>query len=1021
MTGIRLLLTMLLLAVISQPAGAQLPQTRMTSVFPPGGQQGTSVDLTVGGGTDLDELEQMIFSHPGITAVQKKDGNGNPVANVFTVTVAPDVAPGLYDVRVAGLFGISNPRMFRVDSLPEIPEVEPNNDVSQATPVTIGTVVNARANGGADVDFFRIPVVAGQTLVIRSEAARLDSPMQAMLQLFNSKGRRLVQSRRIFSQEASLVWTATEAEELILRVQDIVYGGGDQFVYRLSVDSRPIVDWISPSFVVADRPTTVRVFGRHLPNGTATNRKLDGQTVFQQDVIIAPPEAGRAPIGAAAMAAFADSFWWSGIEGNLFQVGRSPIAPISEAKDTPDQLATAPFEATGSFEDRSDEDVFRFEAKKGESWNIEVFAQRQGSIADPLLMVERVIPAADGTVSFNRLATEDDDKQNPGGADLPTLSDDPSFQLNVPEDGTYRVRLKNRYSDSLGDPRLTYRLSVRAPKPDYSLVVFDAFPSVDGKAPVTTGAVSLRKGGSYELTVYAYRRDGHSDAIQLTSEDLPVGITCRPSVIGPGQASAKLVLTATPDAAVQLSQIRITGRSGSAEAVLQRDAKVATLVHDAINGLPRTARLTESLVAGVMKDEQPFSILVDSITSDFSQDQQLLIPIRLVKRNGFDAKVDLSFYGLPGEVDAPNVAIEPGKDSILARVYFKEKAPVSTSTILIQGTAAVPYRRNPWQADRAMAKVAEAEAAIVARQADVTTADAGLKAAQQMVVTLTEQVKKITEELATYATQQQKLRDEFTKAVAEQKTSVEALAKVQTQLGSVKAEANGTAEQFNAAVQALKEASVAADDAAKKLATLTASAGELAKQVAATKELETIKTKDKMAAEEEVVKRTKEVETAQAALAAAQKEAEAATQAKAAADEALKKAEEASKPNNVNVRAISEPLVITIALSPAKVSAAVPDAGAIKRGATMPVTVTLARKNNFSGPMKLTLVLPEGVTGLAAEAVDVAADQNEGALTITAAADAPVGDLPNVVIRATGDFNGRAASTDIPVAVKVVE
>ena len=54
-------------------------------------------------------------------------------------------------------------------------------------------------------------------------------------------------------------------------------------------------------------------------------------------------------------------------------------------------------------------------------------------------------------------------------------------------------------------------------------------------------------------------------------------------------------------------------------------------------------------------------------------------------------------------------------------------------------------------------------------------------------------------------------------------------------------------------------------------------------------------------------------------------------------------------------------------------------------------------------------------------AVDVAADAAEGTLTITAAADALVGDLANVVIRATGDFNGRAASTDVPVAVKIVE
>ena len=1020
MTGIRSFLAAIVVVILTRDAMAQLPQTRITSVFPVGGQLGTTVDVTVGGGTDLDELDQMVFSHSGITAVQRKDAAGNPVANTFSVTVAADVAPGLYDVRVRGLFGVSNPRVFRVDTLVEAAEVEPNNAIAQATLVAMNSTINGRANGGTDVDFFRIPIAASQTLVIRSQAARVDSPMQPLLQLFSSTGRRLVESRRVFAREASLVWTATHAEDLILRVQDMVYGGGDQFVYRLTFDTRPMVDWISPSFVSATGPTTVTAFGRYLPEGKVTDRKLEGHTVYQQQVTIMP-STGRVPVGASATSAFADSFWWNGIDGNLIRVGQSAIAPVSEAAETPDQPATAPFEAAGSFAERSDEDIYRFDAKKGQVYIIEVFAQRLGSIADPLLMVERVLTAPDGKVSYARLATEDDDKQNPGGADLPTLGDDPSFRLDVPEDGTYRIRLRDRYADTRADPRLTYRLSVRAPKPDFSLVAFDAFPSTDGKAPVTSGAVSLRKGGSYELTIFAYRRDGHSEAIQLSAEDLPAGITCRPSTIGPGQVSAKLVLTATADAAEQLSPIRVVGRSGSAESAIQHDAKVATLVHDSINGLPRTARLSEAMIAGVMKDDQPFSIVVDPITVDFSQDQQLLIPIRLVKRSGFDAKVDLSFYGILGEVDAPNVAIEPGKDSVIARVYFKENAPASTNTILVQGTSAVPYRRNPWQADRAKVKVSEAEAGVVAQQAAVTTADAGLKAAQQMVVTLTEQVKTLTVELATYAAQQTKLRDDFAKAVAEQKASVDTLAKIQTQLSTVKTEAGGTPDQFNAAIQALKEASALADESANKVAALTNSASELSKQVTLLNEMEAAKQKEKATADEEVVKRMKEVETAQAALTAAQKQVESATQAKATADEALKKAEEASKPNNVNVRVISEPLVISVHPSPAKLGAAVPDAGVLKRGAMAAVKVTIARKNGFAGNLKLTLVLPDGVAGLTADPVDVAADQAEGTLTIKAAADAAVGDLTNVVIRATGDFNGRVASTDIPVALKVAE
>ena len=1013
---------LLLVATVFLPSVsfAQLPQTRITSLFPPGAARGGSVDVTVGGGADLDEVDQLVFSHPGMTAVQKRDASGNPVANTFTVTVAADVPGGFYDARVRGLFGISNPRVFRVDSLAEGAEVEPNNAAAQATPASVDSIMNGRSNGAADVDFFRIPVKAGQTISISSEAARIDSPMQPLLQLFSAAGRRLVESRRIFSQEASVVWTATADEELMLRIQDAVYGGGDQFVYRIAISVRPLVDWVEPAFVAAGGASEVSVFGRHLPGGEPTALTVGGQPIYRIKASV-DPAAGRSPIGASATAAAADTFWWNGVDGNLVRMGRSELAPVLESAAGPEQSVTLPVDVSGAFAERADEDIYRFDAKKGESWVIDVAAGRLGSIADPLLMVEKINTAADGTVTYARLATEDDDRQNPGGADLPTLSDDPSFRLDVPEDGSYRIRLRDRYSDARGDARLQYRLCVRKPKPDFSLVVFDAFPSADGKAPATSGAASLRRGGSYELTVYAWRFDGHNEPIELVAASLPSGMTSRSTVIGAGQAVTKLILTAAADAAEQIAPITIQGRSGSGDAAIVREARTATLVHDALNGLPRTARLSESLVAGVMKDDQPFSIVVDVAAADYSQDQQLLVPVRLIKRNGFDGKVDLSFYNVPGETDAPAFAIEPGKDSAVARIYFKEKAPVTQSTLLIHGTSAVPYRRNPWLAERAKAKAMEAEAAVAAQQTKVTAADAALKEQQTKAAALAADVKKLTDELAAYVVQQQKLKEDFTKATADQAAALDAISKAQAQTAAVKATANAPAEELKAALTALREAATALEAAATRVEQFTNAAAEVAKAVQSVKEMEAAKTKEKAAAEELVKVRMKEVETAQAMLTALMKEVETAQAAKKAADEAVKKAEDATKPNNVNVRAVSDPIVVRIHAAPAKLAAAVPDSGAVKKGGTMAVKVTATRKNDYKGPLTLTLVLPDGVTSLKADAVQLAADQTEATLNITAAADAAPGDIANAVIRGTGDIGGRQAATDVPVALKIIE
>src|SRR5882724_7718414 len=88
----------------------ELPVIRLDTVFPPGGKAGSEVDVAITG-ADLDEAKELHFSNPGITA--------KPKDKRFAVKIAPNVRPGIYDVRVAGLLGISNPRAFVVSDLPQ--------------------------------------------------------------------------------------------------------------------------------------------------------------------------------------------------------------------------------------------------------------------------------------------------------------------------------------------------------------------------------------------------------------------------------------------------------------------------------------------------------------------------------------------------------------------------------------------------------------------------------------------------------------------------------------------------------------------------------------------------------------------------------------------------------------------------------------------------------------------------------------------------------------------------------------
>src|SRR5438309_10670128 len=127
----------LVLGVLFQinPLVAQLPAARLSTVFPPGGKAGTTIEAAVTG-SDLDEANELHFSHTNITARQKvAEKTGEPETNKFIVTIGGDVPPGVYEVRVIGRFGVSNPRAYVVGDLPELTSPATNHTVTSATGV----------------------------------------------------------------------------------------------------------------------------------------------------------------------------------------------------------------------------------------------------------------------------------------------------------------------------------------------------------------------------------------------------------------------------------------------------------------------------------------------------------------------------------------------------------------------------------------------------------------------------------------------------------------------------------------------------------------------------------------------------------------------------------------------------------------------------------------------------------------------------------------------------------------------
>ncbi len=98
------------------------------------------------------------------------------------LTVASDVAVGVYPVRIQTEDGVSNPFLFAVGQLPQVAEKEENSTFELAQPIPEPPLVVEGKVAGNDVDFFRFRGRKGQRIVVDAQcagSARASTPRSA--------------------------------------------------------------------------------------------------------------------------------------------------------------------------------------------------------------------------------------------------------------------------------------------------------------------------------------------------------------------------------------------------------------------------------------------------------------------------------------------------------------------------------------------------------------------------------------------------------------------------------------------------------------------------------------------------------------------------------------------------------------------------------------------------------------------------------------------------------------------------
>ena len=133
------------LFLVAPMAHGQLPVIGLRSLSQSFFAPGEEYEVGVAEGTHTEEIRDLLFSHPGLSATILRDSakpfakSDSPRFGNFRVAVSPDTPEGRYEIRAVGRFGISNPRSILIQDGIRI-VTEKGHDPSSANPLELGVI-----------------------------------------------------------------------------------------------------------------------------------------------------------------------------------------------------------------------------------------------------------------------------------------------------------------------------------------------------------------------------------------------------------------------------------------------------------------------------------------------------------------------------------------------------------------------------------------------------------------------------------------------------------------------------------------------------------------------------------------------------------------------------------------------------------------------------------------------------------------------------------------------------------------
>jgi hypothetical protein len=613
------------------PAAAQSPS--VTFVFPPGGQTGTKAALTFNGG-NLQGATGLLISGTGVQAAITK--NDSAAAMPVELTIAPDAAPGLRELRVVTPRGVSNAARVWISGYPDASEAEPNNTLDKAQKLEkLPVVANGQVNGGEDRDYFSFQAAAGDTYVFDLVAAQMASGLDGFVSLLDSRGKVLISAQDSFDRDPRIIHTFKTAGTYLVEVRDSMYRGGGNFVYRLTMGKVPVITGYLP--VSGRRGQTVEVSLEGVNLGAMASMPV--KIPMEGDEVTVGLTTPMGP-SANPISLFASD--------NDEVVESEPNNILTHA--TP--ADTLPISLNGRIDKPGDVDLYRIKPAAAGNLSFEVWARRIGSRLDSFL---RILDATGKEVNSN------DDAQGK----------DSRIVFGVAAGTEYVVEVRSQDRRAGGD--MFYRLEIAPPGgQDFAL-------------SVTPDEVNVGQGGATAVTVNVQRINGFGGKIDLKVDGLPAGITASPAFVPAGQQAAQFTLNAEAMAAAGFGHIKVIGTATIAEKPVERTAQPVEIYRQPLAGDNQDSRRPCRIFTAAVMPPTAYSLDLEQKAITAKKGTNVQIKVKAIRQMGVTQQINLTVAGQPGNVNPQLQNVNANANEAVITLAIGANAPSVTQNIIITG------------------------------------------------------------------------------------------------------------------------------------------------------------------------------------------------------------------------------------------------------------------------------------------------------------------------------------------------